>query len=473
MLTHSLIEILTQFEDSSSNVSKKKILTSFVNQTTFDEIEVLLKIIYKYPRTLILTHQKLKSKILTQLNYPDWLIEFVKKDAGTQTQNLILAIPQKSKRETISLFNLNLFFENSDADQLNFNFLTLLQKGNQKERIFLSEIALNHWITPFNSFDILKIIAAKYQINEKLLSKHYVFKNQGKYRESNRSSVFHQYQFCQSIIENVNTLNKVNPSYCFLSSDVLFLTKENNQILFYSTQNGILPLDFEISNEVDIDFILEGWLIKKGDVEEDISINNHYFKNDSLDKKKYSFIFFKSHSNQSTKEIDINLFNEHTKDIQLIDNSLFITSYNLEANNSHLLNAIYQINNNEFWIQNIHKHKLTTCILYVDYTNGIYFDLTLGLTSNDNIISIQKITTILDTESRMLLQLYIEKYTLQKFGPVISVKPDLLVNIEFKAVKNSVKSKSGYILYGCEVILPITKKGQISSTKVLDKIIHD
>ena len=94
--------------------------------------------------------------------------------------------------------------------------------------------------------------------------------------------------------------------------------------------------------------------------------------------------------------------------------------------------------------------EITAVLLYAGRAgrswSGPYCDLTFGLKKGSQLISIGKIKSTLLKEEQDLLDEWIKSNTLERFGPVRVVKPEMVFSLLIEDVKSSSRHKSGLLL---------------------------
>jgi DNA ligase-1 len=73
----------------------------------------------------------------------------------------------------------------------------------------------------------------------------------------------------------------------------------------------------------------------------------------------------------------------------------------------------------------------------------LYSDYTFAVWQDDKLVPIAKAYSGLTDEEMKLVDDYVRKNTLEKFGPVRTVKPGLVFEIAFEGIQNSPRHKSG------------------------------
>ena len=74
---------------------------------------------------------------------------------------------------------------------------------------------------------------------------------------------------------------------------------------------------------------------------------------------------------------------------------------------------------------------------------GLYTDYTFGVWDNDRLVPFAKAYTGLTDEEIRRVDAFVRRHTLEKFGPVRTVKPELVFELAFEGIQPSPRHKSG------------------------------
>lgn len=81
----------------------------------------------------------------------------------------------------------------------------------------------------------------------------------------------------------------------------------------------------------------------------------------------------------------------------------------------------------------------------------LFSEFTLGVWDKGKLVSIAKINSGLSEEEIREVSEFVNNNTLEKFGPVRTVRPELVFNISFESISFSVRHKSGVVLQSPEI----------------------
>lgn len=107
-------------------------------------------------------------------------------------------------------------------------------------------------------------------------------------------------------------------------------------------------------------------------------------------------------------------------------------------------------NTDVWWMKKADPYQMDMVVLYVESgynrSSGAYCELTFGLWDTDGYVPVVKTGHGLSTDDMDRIQVYVKEHTLERFGPVRQVAPQLVYTVQFDQVNGSVRHKSGVIL---------------------------
>jgi DNA ligase-1 len=74
---------------------------------------------------------------------------------------------------------------------------------------------------------------------------------------------------------------------------------------------------------------------------------------------------------------------------------------------------------------------------------GLYTDYTFGVWDGDRLVPFAKAYSGLSDEEIRMVDAFVRRHTLEKFGPVRTVKPELVFELAFEGIQRSTRHKSG------------------------------
>lgn len=97
-------------------------------------------------------------------------------------------------------------------------------------------------------------------------------------------------------------------------------------------------------------------------------------------------------------------------------------------------------------------HKVMAVLLYVKYGRGASVEYSFAIKKGDGLVTLTKIVSGGDNYFDEEVSSFVKNNTIEKFGPVISVKPEMVFEIEFQGVRYSTRHKSGVSLVSPKII---------------------
>lgn len=113
------------------------------------------------------------------------------------------------------------------------------------------------------------------------------------------------------------------------------------------------------------------------------------------------------------------------------------------------LNSTYQVGRKKgaWWKWKIEPFTLDAVLMYAMRGSGkrasLYTDYTFGVWQDGALVPIAKAYSGLDDEEIRKVDQFIRRNTLEKFGPVRTVKPELVMELAFEGIQLSTRHKSG------------------------------
>jgi len=113
------------------------------------------------------------------------------------------------------------------------------------------------------------------------------------------------------------------------------------------------------------------------------------------------------------------------------------------------LNSTYRIGRQrgDWWKWKVDPYTIDAVLIYAQAGSGrrasLYTDYTFGVWDNGKLVPIAKAYSGLTDEEIGQVDQFIRKNTIEKFGPVRTVKPDLVFELAFESIQPSSRHKSG------------------------------
>jgi DNA ligase-1 len=101
----------------------------------------------------------------------------------------------------------------------------------------------------------------------------------------------------------------------------------------------------------------------------------------------------------------------------------------------------------DWWKWKVDPLSLDAVLIYAQPGTGkragLYTDYTFGVWEEDHLVPFAKAYTGLTDEEIRKVDAYVRRNTLEKFGPVRTVKPELVFELAFEGIQRSSRHKSG------------------------------
>jgi DNA ligase-1 len=101
----------------------------------------------------------------------------------------------------------------------------------------------------------------------------------------------------------------------------------------------------------------------------------------------------------------------------------------------------------DWWKWKVEPHSVDAVLIYAQPGSGrragLYTDYTFGIWDGDRLVPFAKAYTGLTDEEIRKVDAFVRRNTLEKFGPVRTVKPELVFELAFEGIQRSTRHKSG------------------------------
>jgi len=101
----------------------------------------------------------------------------------------------------------------------------------------------------------------------------------------------------------------------------------------------------------------------------------------------------------------------------------------------------------DWWKWKVEPHSVDAVLIYAQPGSGrragLYTDYTFGIWDGDRLVPFAKAYTGLTDDEIRQVDAFIRRHTIEKFGPVRTVKPELVFELAFEGIQRSSRHKSG------------------------------
>jgi DNA ligase-1 len=101
----------------------------------------------------------------------------------------------------------------------------------------------------------------------------------------------------------------------------------------------------------------------------------------------------------------------------------------------------------DWWKWKVEPHSVDAVLIYAQPGSGrragLYTDYTFGIWDGDRLVPFAKAYAGLSDDEIRKIDAFVRRHTLEKFGPVRTVKPELVFELAFEDIQRSTRHKSG------------------------------
>jgi DNA ligase-1 len=101
----------------------------------------------------------------------------------------------------------------------------------------------------------------------------------------------------------------------------------------------------------------------------------------------------------------------------------------------------------DWWKWKVEPHSVDAVLMYAQPGSGrragLYTDYTFGLWDNGTLVPFAKAYSGLTDDEIRQVDAFVRRNTLEKFGPVRTVRPELVFELAFEGIQRSTRHKSG------------------------------
>jgi DNA ligase-1 len=101
----------------------------------------------------------------------------------------------------------------------------------------------------------------------------------------------------------------------------------------------------------------------------------------------------------------------------------------------------------DWWKWKVQPHSVDAVLIYAQPGSGrragLYTDYTFGVWDGDRLVPFAKAYTGLTDDEIRRVDAFVRRNTVEKFGPVRTVRPELVFELAFEGIQRSTRHKSG------------------------------
>ncbi len=496
----NFIKLINQLESTTKTNEKINLIAEFfLNNSKLDNIW-LVGIFLGKTRFKRFSSIKLRKLAQEISELPDWLAEesYLMVGDSAETIALILSKELNLNTEEIGLYEflkVNYFpllklkeeeqfkaikeiWKNLDEDN-NFVFNKILMGGF---RIGVSKKIVINALSKAYKIEVTKLthrLMGVWDVSEEFFESLVI-------QEESILDVSKPYPFCLANPIEFNYLNNDD----FKVGDYIFenkydgircqLIKRSGEIFLWSRGeellNGSFPEIIEAAKSLDFDFVFDGELLEvQNGLPSLISeiqkrINRKVISQKLITKsniKLYIFDFIEFNGIDLRNEIILKrkeilnsllIDNNRFKQVNIInfENNLEMLEYWKDSRNRNVeglmikaKNSLYEDGRKKgvWWKYKVNPYTIDAVLIYAQIghgkRSGLYTDYTFGLWRNGELITFAKAYSGLTNKEIIEVDKFIKANTVERFGPVRTVKPELVFELAFEGINLSKRHKSG------------------------------
>jgi DNA ligase 1 len=519
-------DVVYELQQKNSDVDKINLLQTFLeNASTEDKIVAISLLLGKKPKRIIDT-AKLKALVSDTLQVPDWLVMECHQLVGDLAETISLLLPLNENLESTTLHHWFLecnSHQKKTEQEINNFIATSWRLLTPKELYVFNKLILGNFKADIDEKIIVQVLAEIYgkdftevsillksewsafthtledvmQSNTiATLSKPYHFtKSENITQIQNTISNYHdwwvEYKYegirCQ-IVKRQGQIFIWDKNYNLLNDKlktlIASLIKIQHDFVLDTVIMGVqagksIPVQPFFYTKKSVDFAKEGiqWMIIAFDIME---WNTNEFAHLPLDERKIQLENLVQKMIMDDESISISIPEKiKVKDIQHL-NTLKENARNQNADGLLLKHQNHGREDvSTFWYKwKLDPYTILVVLMYAQkgegkYTN-IFSDYTFGIMEGSKLISIAKTNEGLTEEEILELDSFVKSNTIEKFGPVRTVEPQLVFELAFDSLNISKRHKSNLLLIGAHIVrwrrdLMIDEASQLSYLKGLLK----
>lgn len=494
-------ELYSRLNDTAKTDEKIKLLVEYLKSSNPDDTVWAIYFLIGRKLKQIIPFRKLKQWSLELIKIPDWLFDESYKAVGDLIKTITLLLPKATNSTDKSLHYwieeklllLNEMEENLKKEEI----ISTWSEMNTKERFVWNKLVTGSFRTGVSLKLVVKALSIISGIDEPVLSYRLMgnwdpnenFFKQLLSKNSNDVDLCKPYPFyfanqLKGDVENLGELKNWQAEWKWDGIRVQ-LIKRQGIFLIWSHKEGILneklPEFENFSSFLPEGIVIEGAIIAWqnykplpfGELQRRIDRKN-------ITKKITSTIpvVFMAYDLLELNSKDIRnepLYKRSKILFELINNisdRRFLYSYKINANTWAELKEKRNESRNRFveglmlkrinspyreerkkgdwWKWKIDPLTIDAVLIYAQRGNAqrtsLYTDYTFGVWDEDRLVTIAKANSGLTDEEIYKVDLFIKENTIEKFGPVCTVKPELVFELSFEGIKKSTRHKSGVVI---------------------------
>jgi DNA ligase-1 len=492
----NIIDLLTTLDGPADSKVKEVTLNAYISKTGEEDLVFAIAILGGKSFPSLISLQVLKKAILSELNIPEWLFDESQKTVGNLTETLALLAHGKQSDKTCSLSEFMSIYkevEDISKDQIAERVVTQLLPLDIRARKVMVKLFCGSYRFQWPLKDLAHLLASRYYADP-----HDVYQNMNAVWSPWESTV---HDLCKKASNKVSPIPMVSPSVkhgeeldndkkrwkveylwkgirvhvIVKNGEVFFWTKDEEQIAsFFPEFHGLL---LESGHSMVLDAILipseemDGMSLTRRVGRKKTNnaiIKKHPVKMVVFDILNLNGKDFRYHTIIERKSILETLMEEFISTDLIVYSSFLGSRDILRAKDNpdrfrkkHIQGLIYKSPTSKYlpeiisgWEELPFEPESLLCVLlYAERgEDGQHSLLTLAIQKEDAWIPLVKLPSNLDDAQQKELDEWVMANTVERFGPVRQVKPELVFEIQYNQIVLAPKRKSGVELPDAKII---------------------
>jgi DNA ligase 1 len=494
--------LFQELDETSQTEIKIEALTNYFRSVTPGDMAWTIYILLGRKIKKVVSVKKLKEWSLELTQIPEWLFSECKENVGDLSETISSILPINEYSENISLQSLieeyliPLFNQNEEF--LKEKIIYVWQKLNSTERYIWNKLTSGSFHIDIPSKLVIKALAGISGLDESIisyrLSGNWIpsveFINMLLDPDNDKLAPVKPFPFIipTKLTQKAEELGNIQEWFAEWNWNGIRcqLIKRNNIVCAWSYENELLNDPFpelsEIGSILPNGIVLDGIIIPAKDNNSlpcfklEKRISRRYPSEKLLSDLPVSFVAFDLLEFQSEDILTQPL--EHRKNLLIkilndIEHKCLILSNHVEAVSWDELNIKKNRINKNFADGLILKRRdsispsewfewkndpvnVLAVLLYARMEQGntspLFKEYTFALKHEGHLVPFAKTSSGLTDEEILRIDDFIRNNTLEKFGPVRTVKPELVFQLEFDSIQKSSRHKSGIVVHNPHII---------------------
>lgn len=482
-------ELFKELSETGTLETKQNLIRQFFSESDPDE---------KMRGLFLLSGRKMKrpvsSSVLRQIitketGIGSWLLEESEKSTGNLAETLTLLIDDPDQANPVTLAFLFDFCEKSRSlagNDLSGFLMTNWQKFTRSQRLLANHLLCGSFKSSLSSGTMIKLFAKATHLNHETLLHNLsekwhpdslTFSDLSTLSEPHPPIFFPvpipQVKRCREFPPDFTSMSDCHAEWQWSGSDIQ-LVKFSGKVIIFDQEGSPVQKGFT-------ELFKDGLALPDGTILAGTAVNRKVIFQDSVLSKTNGHPSERIHpENKKNGSVlicsDIFAVNGHSLLNETFQKRRLLLENCIKSlqSDSILISEPFPIRSNNFTFQPLPFSKegilikslftsdlsgwlllpvqqtIKAVLIYAQATQdsiqGMYNELTVAIWKEGQLVSVAKLKNTLSTEESKEISTFIKTNTLERFGPVRTVKPELIFEIGFDAGHFSNRHKTGLVL---------------------------